>query len=48
MHRNGDLLRRFGAWLNARLKSITGFKVAPTFPLDKRIERFVLGSGLSV
>ena len=48
MHRRGDLLRRLGSWLNARIKSVTGFKVAPTFPLDKRIERFVLGSGLSV
>lgn len=44
-HRQGNLLRTIGAWLNARLTEFTGFKVIPTFPLERRIERFVVGPG---
>jgi len=44
-HRQGNLLRTLGAWLNARLNLFTGFKVIPTFPLERRIERFIVGPG---
>ena len=44
-HRQGNLLRTLGAWLNARLNVFTGFKVIPTFPLERRIERFIVGPG---
>ena len=47
-HRRGHLLARLLSWLNTRLSSATGFKVAPTFPLEKRIERFVVGEGMQV
>ena len=43
-----DTLARLLSWLNTRLSSATGFKVAPTFPLEKRIERFVVGEGMQV
>ncbi|OUS44087.1 hypothetical protein BE221DRAFT_79084 [Ostreococcus tauri] len=45
-HRKGDLFRRFGKWLNEKFITFTGFKVVPTFPLEKRIERFVIGNGM--
>ena len=45
-HRKGDLFRRFGKWLNEQFIAFTGFKVVPTFPLEKRIERFVIGNGM--
>jgi len=47
-HRRGHLLVRLLSWLNTRLSAATGFKVAPSFPLEKRIERFVVGEGMQV
>ena len=47
-HRRGHLLVRLLSWLNTRFSAATGFKVAPSFPLEKRIERFVVGEGMQV
>jgi hypothetical protein len=47
-HRQGHLLRRLGTFLNSCLNKWTGFKVVPTYPLDKRIFRFVVGNGLQI
>ena len=47
-HRQGNLLRLIGELANTYLTMLTGFKVVPTYPLNKRITRCVVGQGLSV
>jgi len=47
-HRQGNLLRLIGELANTYLTKLTGFKVVPTYPLNKRITRCVIGEGLSV
>lgn len=47
-HRQGNLLRLIGELANTYLTMLTGFKVVPTYPLNKRIARCVVGQGLSV
>jgi len=47
-HRRGNLLRSIGELANKFLNKVTGFKVVPTYPLDRRITRCVVGDGLSI
>ena len=47
-HRRGHLLKKLARLLNVHLDKLTGFKVVPTYPLDERISRFVIGKGIEI
>ena len=47
-HRRGHLLKKLARLLNVYLDKLTGFKVVPTYPLDERISRFVIGKGIEI
>lgn len=47
-HRRGHLLKKLAHLLNVYLDKLTGFKVVPTYPLDERISRFVIGNGIEI
>jgi len=47
-HRKGHLLKKLSHLLNVYLDKLTGFKVVPTYPLDERISRFVIGKGIEI